>query len=65
MGRSECSDSFTSVTSELNNNSRGRITRTRQQIGIRSTEEIKRSDCEELTRFMRNILSVIINDNTA
>jgi hypothetical protein len=31
------------------NNSRGRSTRTRERIGTRSTEENKRSACEELT----------------
>jgi hypothetical protein len=31
------------------NNSRGRSTRTAERIGTRSTEENKRSACEELT----------------
>jgi hypothetical protein len=31
------------------NNSGGRSTRTRERIGTRSTEENKRSACEELT----------------
>jgi hypothetical protein len=47
-------------------NSRARSTQTRQQIGTRSTEESKESDCEELTQFAYSkIQSVVINCNSA
>jgi hypothetical protein len=48
------------------NNSHGRSTQTRQRIGTRSTEENKRSTCEELAQCAYNkIESVIINCKSA
>jgi hypothetical protein len=46
MRRRECSDSLVQLRV---NNSRDRSMRTRERIGIRSTEENKRSACEEST----------------